>query len=105
MPRLAPLRIIAIANQKGGVGKTTSAVNLGVALHLQGRRVLIIDMDFQANSSSSFGVSQARRGVAEVLIGECTTEEAIQPTKEGVDLLPSSFRMAGLDEALRDEPG
>src|SRR6478609_1016097 len=49
-------KVIAIANQKGGVGKTTSAVNLSVALHLLGYRVLVIDMDYQANCSSSFNL-------------------------------------------------
>ncbi len=100
-----PARTIAIANQKGGVGKTTTAINLSVALQLLGYRVLVVDMDYQANCSSSFGVSNARQGVAEVLTGECAAEEAIQPTSEGVDILPSSFRMAALDEGLRDEPG
>src|SRR3954469_3126877 len=98
-------RIIAVANQKGGVGKTTTAVNLSVALHLIGQRVLVVDMDYQANCSSSFGIANAKQGTAEVLVGECTAEEAIQPTAEGVDILPSSFRMAALDEGLRDEPG
>jgi len=98
-------RVIAVANQKGGVGKTTTAVNLSVGLHLLGRRVLVVDMDYQANCSSSFGISNARTGVAEVLTGEATIGDAIQQTAEGVDILPSSFRMAALDEGLRDEPG
>jgi chromosome partitioning protein len=98
-------RIIAIANQKGGVGKTTTAVNLSVALHLQGQRVLLVDMDYQANCSSSFGLAQQQPGIADVLVGECPIAEAIYTTEEGIDLLPSSFRMAALDEALRDEPG
>src|SRR6476660_9515576 len=98
-------RVIAVANQKGGVGKTTTAVNLSVALHLLGRRVLLIDMDYQANCSSSFGLANQRPGIAEVLVGETTLAEATHPTTEGIDLIPSSFRMAGLDEGLRDEPG
>jgi chromosome partitioning protein len=98
-------KVIAIANQKGGVGKTTSAVNLSVALHLLGYRVLVIDMDYQANCSSSFNLANVRPGIAEVLVGEVAMADAIQHTAEGVDLLPSSFRMAALDEGLRDEPG
>ncbi len=101
----AVARTVAIANQKGGVGKTTTAINLSVGLALLGKRVLVVDMDYQANCTSSFGLSNPKRGVAEVIIGECTIEEAIQPTVEGVDILPSSFRMAALDEGLRDEPG
>ena len=98
-------KIIAVANQKGGVGKTTTAVNLAVGLHKLGNRVLVVDMDYQANCSSSFGIGNTRQGVAEVLTGESTARQAIQATAEGVDLLPSSFRMAALDEALHDEPG
>jgi chromosome partitioning protein len=100
-----PAHIIAVANQKGGVGKTTTTVNLSVALHLLGYRVLVVDMDYQANCSSSFGVTHARYGVAEVLTGEAAVAEVRQATAEGVDLVPSSFRMAALDEGLRDEPG
>ena len=85
-------KVIAIANQKGGVGKTTSAVNLSVALHLLGYRVLVIDMDYQANCSSSFNLANVRPGIAEVLVGEVAMADAIQHTAEGVDLLPSSFR-------------
>jgi chromosome partitioning protein len=98
-------RVIAVANQKGGVGKTTTAVNLSVALRVLGQRVLLIDMDYQANCSSSFGLANARPGVAEALVGEVALAAAIHPTEEGIDLVPSSFRMAGLDEGLRDEPG
>lgn len=105
MADYAATRVIAVANQKGGVGKTTTAVNLSVGLHLLGRRVLVVDMDYQANCSSSFGITNARSGVAEVLTGEASISAAIQPTSEGVDILPASFRMAALDEALRDEPG
>jgi chromosome partitioning protein len=97
--------VVAIANQKGGVGKTTTAINLSVALHLLGSRVLVVDMDYQANCSSSFELANRRPGVAEVLVGEATAKQAIYSTAEGVDVMPSSFRMGGIDEGLRDEPG
>lgn len=98
-------KIIAVANQKGGVGKTTTAINLSVGLHLLGKRVLVVDMDYQTNCSSGFGITNAKHGVAEVIIGECSIGDAIQPSAEGVDILPSNFRMAALDEGLHDEPG
>lgn len=86
---------IVVANQKGGVGKTTTAVNLTAALHDAGQRVLLVDFDPQGNATSGFGVDKnAAPGVYDVLIGEAPCEKAIVSTPYG-DVLPSNKALAG----------
>lgn len=89
-------KIIAVVNQKGGVGKTTSAVNLTAALTETGARVLLCDFDPQANATSGFGVEkrQIKNGVYEMLIGGVMPEKCIVKTRFG-DLLPASTALAG----------
>ena len=89
-------RIIAVVNQKGGVGKTTSAVNLTAALKDLGNRVLLCDFDPQANATSGLGVEKRKikKSVYDVVINETPIEEAIVSTKFG-DVLPSSADLAG----------
>ena len=88
-------KIIAIVNQKGGVGKTTTCVNLTAALAEAGQRVLLCDFDPQANSTSGMGVDKtASLGVYEVLIGQATAADAIAHTRFG-DVLPSNKALAG----------
>lgn len=89
-------KIIAIANQKGGVGKTTTAVNLSAALHDAGKRVLVVDFDPQGNATSGLGVDKnaASPNVYDVLIGEAETADAIQHTPYA-DVLPSNKALAG----------
>ena len=88
--------IIGIVNQKGGVGKTTTAVNLTAALHSRGRRVLLCDFDPQANATSGLGVDKGRCAATsyDVVINDRPAQEAVVHTKFG-DLLPSSPSLSG----------
>jgi len=93
------MKIIAIANQKGGVGKTTTAVNLGCALAEQGLRVLIIDLDPQGNATSSFGLQELEgESLYEPLLGASTIVDKILPTRvERVFIVPADLDLAGVE--------
>ena len=94
---------LALVNVKGGVGKTTSAVNLAAAFARSGLKVLAVDLDPQGSATTSFGVprEEASPSVAEVLLGEVELAEAVRETRvEGIALLPASLRLAGADLAL-----
>jgi chromosome partitioning protein len=97
------MRRIAIINQKGGVGKTTTAVNLGAALARLGRRVLVIDMDPQANASTNLGVDLApgEASTYTVLLGAHTVGDAVRATRTpGLSLLPSHLDLSGAELEL-----
>ncbi len=96
-------RIIAIASQKGGVGKTTTAINLGACVAQESRRVLIVDFDPQGNASSGLGVNgnDQRLTVYEALIGHADLKEAVVPTAlANLDLIPAGQRLSGAEVEL-----
>ncbi len=87
------MRKIAIVGFKGGIGKTTTCVNLGAGLALRGRRVLLIDTDTQANLSIALGIGGYKKSLADVLIGRAPAQECIVAARKNLDLLPSSLAL------------
>ncbi|MCP4356307.1 MAG: ParA family protein, partial [Proteobacteria bacterium] len=102
----AHTRYLSIANQKGGVGKTTTAINLATGLAAVGKKVLVIDFDPQGNASTGLGIDRAERlnGSYELLFGDCTVEEAAHKSKvPNLFVVPSSIHLSGAEIELIDE--
>ncbi len=105
---IAMARAIAIVNQKGGVGKTTTAINLGASLALAGKDILVVDTDPQGNSTSGLGVDrdQVGKSLYDAYAGRCAPGEAVMPTSvEHLDIMPSTIDLLGVEVELVGKKG
>jgi len=95
--------IVAVVNQKGGTGKTTTTINLGSALVKANQKVLLVDLDAQGNLSYSLGLLEVNKGMTELFHGEATIAECIVE-KDGMSILPSNVTLADTELSLADAP-
>jgi chromosome partitioning protein len=91
--------IISILNHKGGTGKTTTTINLGKALALRKKTVLLIDLDSQANLSYSLGINAEEKNIGEILFKQCTIKDAVV-RREGMDIIPANTNLHQYEEAI-----
>ena len=100
-------KIIALANQKGGVGKTTTCINLAAYVAAMGKKVLVVDLDPQGNATSGLGIDKNKdlKTVYDLIFGEYKIEDVILPTLlEGLDILPSTVDLAGAELEMIQMP-
>lgn len=96
-------KVVSVVNQKGGVGKTTSAVNLAAAVGVKGKRVLLVDIDPQGNTTSGYGISRKNLNATsyDILINSASASSAVIKTRfAGVDIIPSNMNLAGAEIEL-----
>ena len=99
-------KIVSFSNQKGGVGKTTSCVNIAAQVANKGKKVLMIDMDPQGNATSGLGVAKKdiTNGIYEVLIGKSAAKDAVMQTKfDNLSIIPSTISLVGAEVELAEE--
>ena len=99
-------KVISLVNQKGGVGKTTTSINLSASLAVLGKKVLLIDLDPQGNTTTCVGINKGEkeRSIYDVLIGECKVTEAMIKTKfKNLYVLPATINLAGIDAELLEK--